>query len=78
MKKIERSVNVGIELAPQEVAELFISMDSVEQAHFLNRLASEDFWPMQLQYLTDNSNLSDEARALMDMIGNYASKSARS
>ena len=68
---------------PDVVARIFAGMDSDQQATFFNTLVeieSEWFkdggagWPMQLQAINDSEELNQDARDLMEMIGEYAEK----
>ena len=69
-----------------EIAKMICHMNSEQQAELLNHIATiTKIWralnsstdhefavAMQLQYLTDESVLSDDARKLMEMIGEYS------
>lgn len=69
----------NFKLTPQQVAQLFCSMDNEEMAAFFNEVAKDvatwnsDFC-FQMQSLTDTKELSDAARGIMAQIGNYAPK----
>lgn len=65
------------EVTPELVAELFAAMDSAEQARFFNHIAVvASTWstglPFQMQYVTDNDELSLAGRRVMQMIGEYS------
>lgn len=79
MGTITKSVELDVEvcLTPTELAEMFWSMPSNEQAHFFGHLAnlSGDKLAFQLQAVTDEPGLSDDARYLMHQIGQYSEKS---
>jgi hypothetical protein len=62
-------------LTPEMVAEAFWNLDDTEQAKFYNHLALlADDWAlsMQMQYLTDNKELSYAGRRVMSKIGDYS------
>lgn len=75
-KIIERTVTV--EPTPQELARCFMGLYNDEQAKFLNecaRIANEEIgskWCLQLQYITDDKNLTNQARIFMEEVGRYA------
>jgi hypothetical protein len=75
MPFIYRSITSKIDVAPEEIAEVFWKMSSKEQAVFFNWLgdnASMERLSFQLQYVTEEKALTDKARAVMEKIGNYA------
>lgn len=59
---------------PEDLAEAFASLCSDEQSRFYNHLGSvsEDWLPMQLQYITDDDGLTLAGRRVMQMIGEYS------
>ena len=68
---------VTIQHTPEELAELFAGLDSEEQARFFNQIAKvASKWrgpfEMQLQYITDEDNLSLSGRRVMQSIGEYS------
>jgi hypothetical protein len=72
--EITRTTVQTFQVTPVEVAEVFCSMNEVEQVEMLNHLAkiAGHIIVFQLQYITDNPDLSDEARRLMSFFGDYA------
>lgn len=65
------------ELTAKELADSFSDMYSEEQVDFFNALAyNVSQWKgpfcIQLQYITDSTRLTKEARRLMEQIGEYA------
>lgn len=76
MKAITRTEQISVELTPVEVAEVIWSMNSEMQVEMLNELArlAGHLNCFQLQYITDDENLTLTARALMSQIGNYSEK----
>ena len=63
---------------PEEMARCFMGMMNDDQAKFLNecgRIAKDEIgskWCFQLQYITDDKGLTDQARKFMEEIGQYA------
>lgn len=77
---INKIVEVEIDFTPEELGEVFASLDSEQMANFFNAIAAEvATWErsfrFQMQYVTDASNLSKAAREIMHTIGEYADKS---
>lgn len=78
MNNHERTITVhkNIEVRPtaQELACVFWAMNCEEQADFFNALGeiSGHLLPMQLQHVTDASNLKSSGRDLMYWIGKYS------
>ena len=75
MPTINKAIDVT--LTPQEVAKLFASMDSVQQAEFFNEIAAiSSVWKnslcFQLQYITDEDGLTLAGRRVMQEIGEYS------
>jgi hypothetical protein len=79
------SRTVPVQVTPTEAGRIFARFDSTQQAEFFNSLAKavEQEYDhtmgglcMQRQYVTDESVLTDAARAVMATIGEYAAKSA--
>ena len=76
--KITRTIDV--KPTPEELAVVFATMGSMDQAMFFNAIAEEvDSWPngmgswvMQLQYINTDEVLTDGARHIMETIGEYA------
>ena len=74
---IKKDILVDIDLKPEEIAAEFASMGASEQARFFNELATiTEKWDtpfsFQLQYITDDPDLTDDARIIMEKIGDYA------
>lgn len=69
---------IVVEPSAQELAQCFMHLGSDEQAAFLNECARIKKhvigakWCFQLQYVTDDKSLTDEARSFMEEIGQYA------
>ena len=72
--EITRTTVQKFNVTPVEFAEVFWSMEDSEQVEMLNHLASiaGHMIVFQLQSITDNPELSDEARRLMSLFGDYA------
>ena len=76
--KITRTIDVNP--SPEELAVAFATMGSDDQAEFFNAVAAEvegwpngmSSWVMQLQYINTDEGLTDEARHIMETIGEYA------
>jgi hypothetical protein len=72
--------DIEFELTPEQVAEAFINADHEFQSKALNsmaRLIAEWDKPFcfQLSAVSQNRNLTDEARSMMGEIGEYSEKS---
>lgn len=68
-----------VRITPENVAEMFAHMGSDEQARFFNHIdvvTSE--WKLsldhQLAFVNGEESLTDKGRAIMRLIGDYASK----
>lgn len=77
MPKITRRPKVELELSPYDVAKLFCDMDGDDQARFFNHVKEiSDEWKyefvMQLQYVTDSKELTNDGRSIMSQIGEYS------
>lgn len=72
-RNITRYTEVVVHPSAYELAEAFWEMDAEEQAGFFHRLAevSGSKLPFQLQALIENKHFTAEARATMQMIGDY-------
>ena len=55
----------------EEIAEVFWHMDSEEQACFFNFLGAKDRLALQLQSVTDSTELKFDGRLAMQIIGEY-------
>jgi hypothetical protein len=68
--------NHRFEVTAEEVAQLFWSLTSDEQASFFNELArlSEGSLPMQLEYVRQDEWLLPEGRRVMQIIGEYGGR----
>ena len=62
------------DITPQDVAELFASMNADDQAEFYNHIAkiASDWLNMQAQYITDSEKLTLPGRRVMQTIGEYS------
>lgn len=77
MNLILTSVAVDIEVSPEQVAKLFTDMDTEQMAYFFNEVARiTDTWTasfvIQMFRLSDDENLSDDGRKIMQTMGTYA------
>ena len=78
--KVKKTISGEVDISPSELADIFYQMDSDEQASVFNNIfrfagINGSRLPMQLQYVTDSKNLTDEGRSVMRLIGDYADKS---
>lgn len=73
-KTIKRTIEVEVTLSPQEIAEQFWEMDSFGQSLFLEKLyyLSKDKLSWQLEYLSQEKNLTNGGRFVMSKFGEYA------
>jgi hypothetical protein len=79
---IEKVVVDGVlkDVTPELAAEMFAIMNAHKQAIFFNKLAEliskwdngMGSFAMQLQYITDEEELTTEGRRVMELIGEYA------
>ena len=77
MNKINKTVNAEIELTPEEIADIFSNMSSIEQAKFFNRLAKlvkewsthAGGFNMQMEWVRREKELTKEGRDIMKIIG---------
>lgn len=72
-------IDMAYETSPEEIAVEFANATSEWQAEFFNALfrevkAWEHPFAFQLQAITDEPELTDGARAVMDAIGKYSTK----
>lgn len=82
MKTITRQVEATIEVTPEELGELFANAGNEEQIRALNAMAEAvEKWPnpfcFQVESIVRHQglskvDLSDKARALMAVLGEYA------
>ena len=72
-----------VDAYPDVVAKMFARTNSEKKAEFFNELVRIERewikdgwggWPMHLQEISTNENLTDDARKLMEMIGEYSGK----
>lgn len=76
MPNITKTVAASVSFSPEEIAELFNSMDSDEQAQFFNAVYAEaKKWPsctfyLQVMYIRDSKLLNDDGLQAMRIIGN--------
>lgn len=73
-RAITRDMQISIEPTPEDLAEVFWSMGSDQQAKFFNHLneISGTRLCFQLQAVSDDSNLNDHGRYAMRLIGEYS------
>lgn len=76
--EIKRAMDISITPTPDELAEVFWSMDSSQQAIFFNRLGeiSGNRFCFQLQAVTDEPGLDANGRRAMQLIGEYSEESS--
>lgn len=77
MDYLKETITIDVKLTPEAVAALFVSMDSVEQAMFFNKVAEDakDFnFPFQMCCVGDQSILTHDARYVMRIIGEHSQK----
>lgn len=72
--KIKRTIVID-DLTPIELADAWWSLDGDQQARFFNAIgtAPADQLHMQLNYITDSSELAEHGRETMLLLGEYAS-----
>jgi hypothetical protein len=75
--EITRQVELTVSPTIEELASMIVHLCSDEQAQLISKMAelAEFSVPMQLQYVTDDPDLSDQGRHLMSLIGDYAQAS---
>ena len=78
---IRHNATVTTDLVGHDIGKLFACSDDEQMAQFFNavaRIYSEDgaSLPMQLEYVSQNSALSDKGRGVMRLIGDYADHNA--
>lgn len=71
------NVTVNYDPTPEQIAEEFCDLHQDGQAKFLNKIAEifnlkNNSLPMQLEYITQEKSLTNEARYLMNLFGDYA------
>ena len=78
---IKKTIEQVIELTPEELASEFCDSTDGEQAVFFNEISKiTGNWKeslgfkFQLQYLTDNDELTEGGREIMNLIGQYSAK----
>ena len=74
---MKKKIEVEFTISPLEAATAFCQMSEIEQADFFNHIAKDVVsWPMafdfQMSRVEIAANLSNEARAIMKCIGDYA------
>jgi hypothetical protein len=79
---IKKTIEQVIELTPEELASEFCNSTDGEQSAFFNEISKiTGNWKeslgfkFQLQYVTDNAELTDGGREIMALIGQYSDKS---
>lgn len=70
--RFNREVTVTLNITPDELAQMFEDLGSDGQAAFFNALGARAYWPMQLAHIAREKGLSDNGRAMMRLIGEYA------
>ena len=80
--------NIEVTVTPEEVATAFANMPSDHQRRFFNQVAKEvamwdhgmGGWAMQMEYVLSGATpeviLTDTARRVMEIIGEYAREEA--
>ncbi len=76
MPKINKNIDVQISLTPEDLAEFFCGMDSVEQARFFNWVANiSEKWERpfedQMHYVSESETLNYKGIKIMRGIGKY-------
>jgi len=76
-KSIERIIKVDVKPTAYELAESFCKLDNYEQAKFFNVVAQTvNAWVMgfefQLQEIVNTNILTQDAKRIMKLIGDYA------
>ena len=77
---IKREIPCETDLTPLELAMEFCAMNCLEQAQFFNEIADivKNQWGrpfvFQLQYITDEEQLTAAGRQVMEDIGAYSKK----
>ena len=70
---------IEVEPTPEQLAEMWWSMDGNQQAEFFNWLGTNlntgGHLPMQLQFVSDAEELEPEGRSAMRSIGEYGDQS---
>ena len=74
--KIQRKIDVDIELSPEDIADCFCDLHDDEQAIFFNRIAEEvatwgTSFCFQLQAVIDSLHLTSGGKDIMRQIGEY-------
>lgn len=74
---INRTIEVAVDITPEELAEAFWSMRSEQQAKFFNHLydITDGLLCFQLQAVTDDAGLNANGRYAMRLIGDYSEES---
>lgn len=76
--EIKRAMEISIAPTPEELAEVFWSMNSGQQADFFSHLyeISENRLCFQLQAVTDEPGLDANGRRAMQLIGEYSEEAS--
>lgn len=74
--KIQRKIDVDIELSPEDLADCFCDLYADEQAMFFSHIAEvvtkwDSLFCFQLQRVINNKALTAGGRAIMRTIGEY-------
>ncbi len=68
---------ITITPSPTELAMVFAVMGGDQQARFFSALAAESWWPMQLTFVRESPDLTEDGRVLMELIGANARKEVK-
>ncbi len=73
---VKKTIDLELDVTPEDVAKLFCDMDEVDQAKFFNEVSiitEDENWclPMQLQFIIDSPVLTRGGRSVMELIGEY-------
>lgn len=66
---------VEIRLSGHDLAELFWELDADQQALFFHKIGEFEGLPMQLSFVSISPNITNQARRMMAMIGEYSQES---
>lgn len=79
---LNRTINTEIEISPENVAELFCKMDDLEQVRFFNTVAEiaanwDNGFAFQMEAMIGHTTLTDGARRVMKVLGEYSTHAAK-
>lgn len=74
---MKRQIEIEIQPTPKELAELFCEMNSDGHVEFFNEIANcvkewNQNFCFQLQFISDSGKLTNDARIIMQQIGEYS------